>query len=80
MTASLDIRVIRSSLVDWRPMKKKSADMRGTSVYPGVVLKSVPWRCSEACTLAGVVLKRVPGGVLKRVLWQCSEACTLVGL
>ncbi len=32
MTASLSIRVIRSSLVDWRSMKKKSADMRGTIV------------------------------------------------
>ncbi len=31
MTASLSIRVIRSSLVDWRSMKK-SADMRGTAV------------------------------------------------
>jgi hypothetical protein len=32
MAASLGILVIRSSLVDWRSMKK-SADMRGTSTY-----------------------------------------------
>ncbi len=44
MTASLGIRVIRSSLVDWWSMKK-SADMRGT-VTMMKILKIYPTKAS----------------------------------